>query len=89
MSERKSPQASYGVPADASQQSGRDLRLDLFRGLALIFIFIDQIPDNVLSYLTLPHGSDPRDSGRPEKPVSLSFSTPSASAMSQAPAATA
>ncbi len=54
MSERTSPQASYGgVPADASQQSGRDLRLDLFRGLALLFIFIDHIPDNVLSYVTL------------------------------------
>lgn len=54
MSERKSLQACYGVvPADASQQSGRDLRLDLFRGLALLFIFIDHIPDNVLSYLTL------------------------------------
>ena len=31
----------------------RDLRLDFFRGLALIFIFIDHIPENVLSYLTL------------------------------------
>jgi len=54
MSERTSLQASYGgVPADTSQQSGRDLRLDLFRGLALLFIFIDHIPDNVLSYVTL------------------------------------
>ena len=54
MSKRTSPRASYGgVPADASQQSGRDLRLDLFRGLALLFIFIDHIPDNVLSYVTL------------------------------------
>jgi hypothetical protein len=32
---------------------GRDLRLDLFRGLALVFIFIDHVPDNFLSYLTL------------------------------------
>jgi hypothetical protein len=31
----------------------RDLRLDFFRGLALIFIFIDHIPENILSYLTL------------------------------------
>ena len=54
MSERTSPQASYGgVPADASEQSGRDLRLELFRGLSLLFIFIDHIPDNVLSYVTL------------------------------------
>jgi hypothetical protein len=54
MFQRTRPQASYGgAPADASQQSGRDLRLDLFRGLALLFIFIDHIPDNVLSYVTL------------------------------------
>jgi hypothetical protein len=31
----------------------RDLRLDFFRGFALIFIFIDHIPENVLSYFTL------------------------------------
>jgi hypothetical protein len=31
----------------------RDLRLDFFRGLALIFIFIDHIPENFLSYFTL------------------------------------
>jgi hypothetical protein len=38
-------------PAVPSQQ--RDLRLDFFRGLALIFIFIDHIPENALSYFTL------------------------------------
>jgi hypothetical protein len=37
------------VPAAQS----RDLRLDFFRGLALIFIFIDHIPENVLSYFTI------------------------------------
>ena len=31
----------------------RDLRLDFFRGLALFFIFIDHIPENVLAYFTL------------------------------------
>ncbi len=31
----------------------RDLRLDFFRGLSLLFIFIDHIPENVLSYVTL------------------------------------
>ena len=31
----------------------RDLRLDFFRGLALWFIFIDHIPENVLSWLTV------------------------------------
>jgi hypothetical protein len=39
--------------ADLNRQSRRDLRLDLFRGLALLFIFIDHIPNNVLSYVTL------------------------------------
>ena len=39
--------------ADLNQQSRRDLRLDLFRGLSLLFIFIDHIPNNVLSYVTL------------------------------------
>src|SRR5215471_4095630 len=43
--------ARYG--GDPHQRSGRDLRLDLFRGLSLIFIFVDHVPDNVLSYLTL------------------------------------
>jgi hypothetical protein len=41
------------MPARKSPQS-RDLRLDFFRGLALFFIFIDHIPDNMLSYFTLP-----------------------------------
>ncbi len=31
----------------------RDLRLDACRGLALWFIFLDHIPDNILSWLTL------------------------------------
>ena len=39
----------------AKAASGRrDLRLDFFRGLALFFIFIDHIPENALSYFTLP-----------------------------------
>ena len=55
MSECTHPQASlYGsAHADPNQQTGRDLRLDLFRGLSLFFIFIDHIPNNVLSYVTL------------------------------------
>jgi hypothetical protein len=32
---------------------GRDLRLDLFRGLALWLIFLDQIPSNTVSWLTI------------------------------------
>jgi hypothetical protein len=31
----------------------RDLRLDFFRGVALILIFVDHIPENILSYFTL------------------------------------
>jgi hypothetical protein len=31
----------------------RDLRLDFFRGVSLIFIFIDHVPENILSYFTL------------------------------------
>lgn len=31
----------------------RDLRIDFFRGLALLFIFIDHVPGNSLSYWTL------------------------------------
>lgn len=32
---------------------GRDRRLDFFRGLALIFIFIDHIPDNIVANFTV------------------------------------
>jgi hypothetical protein len=38
----------------ANSSGTRDLRLDFFRGLALFFIFIDHIPENALSYFTLP-----------------------------------
>lgn len=31
----------------------RDLRLDFFRGIALIFIFVDHIPENIFSYFTI------------------------------------
>jgi hypothetical protein len=37
----------------AAIPGARDLRLDLFRGLALWFIFIDHVPDNVVSWLTV------------------------------------
>jgi hypothetical protein len=33
--------------------SARDIRLDLFRGLALWFIFLDHIPTNIVSWLTV------------------------------------
>jgi hypothetical protein len=34
-------------------QTERDLRLDLFRGLALWLIFLDHIPSNIVSWLTI------------------------------------
>lgn len=37
----------------AAKAGNRDLRLDFFRGLALWFIFIDHMPENRLSWLTL------------------------------------
>src|SRR3954471_21600227 len=33
--------------------TGRDLRLDLFRGLALWLIFVDHIPQNIVNWLTI------------------------------------
>ena len=36
-----------------ARRANRDYRLDFFRGLALLFIFIDHIPDNAISYFTL------------------------------------
>ena len=33
--------------------TGRDLRLDLFRGLALWLIFVDHIPANIVNWLTI------------------------------------
>jgi hypothetical protein len=41
------------VPRAPARSSARDLRLDFFRGVALIFIFVDHIPENMLSYFTL------------------------------------
>jgi hypothetical protein len=42
------PPTPVTVPANE-----RDLRLDLFRGLALWFIFLDHIPSNAVSWITL------------------------------------
>ena len=39
--------------APAALPTGRDIRLDLFRGLALWFIFLDHIPTNIVSWLTV------------------------------------
>lgn len=40
-------------PAVVARAGSRDYRLDFFRGAALFFIFIDHIPGNFLSLLTL------------------------------------
>ena len=39
--------------ADSAVFTARDIRLDLFRGLALWFIFLDHIPNNTVSWLTV------------------------------------
>jgi hypothetical protein len=37
----------------AASTSKRDPRIDVLRGLALLMIFVDHIPGNVLSLITL------------------------------------
>ena len=39
--------------ATAAAKPPRDYRLDFFRGLALFFIFVDHIPNNIVSWLTV------------------------------------
>jgi hypothetical protein len=46
-------QGTAEIPAVHIDGGRRDLRLDACRGLALWFIFIDHIPDNVFAWLTL------------------------------------
>lgn len=42
------------MPMSATSSGAqRDLRIDFFRGLALIFIFVDHMPDNTLAKFTL------------------------------------
>ncbi len=47
------PAGRQQLGAKAASSLSRDLRLDFFRGLALIFIFIDHIPENILSLFTI------------------------------------
>src|SRR3954469_22259996 len=42
--------ATAATPARAAT---RDLRVDFFRGLALLIIFVDHIPENVFALITL------------------------------------
>ncbi|QIB36033.1 OpgC domain-containing protein [Ancylobacter pratisalsi] len=46
------PAGSTGDAPSPAGASGRDLRLDLFRGLALWFIFLNHIPNNVVNWIT-------------------------------------
>jgi hypothetical protein len=41
------------VPVPPYLAPGRGLRLDFFRGLALWFIYLDHIPENPASWLTV------------------------------------
>ena len=41
---------AFPAPATTSQ---RDLRLDLFRGLALWLIFLDHVPNNIVAWFTI------------------------------------
>ncbi|QFR32803.1 OpgC family protein [Ancylobacter sp. TS-1] len=55
MSSSAAPAAYPTGPAEGpapSAASGRDLRLDLFRGLALWFIFLNHVPNNVANWIT-------------------------------------
>src|SRR6202051_3354926 len=49
------PGASRAEPAivASAAPAGRDLRLDLFRGIALWLIFLDHIPSNIVSWVTI------------------------------------
>jgi hypothetical protein len=42
-----------GIPQMVPVSTERDLRLDLFRGLALWLIFLDHIPSNAVSWITI------------------------------------
>src|SRR5687768_15222813 len=48
----KAPIAKAAAPVSAVVAE-RDLRLDLFRGLALWLIFVDHLPPNVLHWFTI------------------------------------
>ncbi len=47
------PPVTETAPAVSPPAADRDLRLDLFRGLALWLIFLDHIPSNIVSWVTI------------------------------------
>jgi len=50
---RAAAAAASGDDVAATVPAGRDLRLDLFRGIALWLIFLDHIPENVVNWVTI------------------------------------
>ena len=48
-----SPARDFLPPLTPKAAASRDLRLDLFRGLALWLIFLDHIPSNAVSWITI------------------------------------
>jgi hypothetical protein len=50
---RAFPPREVSQASTAAISAGRDLRLDLFRGLALWLIFLDHIPSNIVSWITI------------------------------------
>ncbi len=50
---RASPTRPLPLRGVSAGPTARELRLDFFRGLALIFIFLDHIPSNQLNWLTI------------------------------------
>jgi hypothetical protein len=51
--DRMKEKPSRAKPSKAPVAIQRDLRLDLFRGIALWLIFLDHIPSNVVSWITI------------------------------------
>ncbi len=49
----KMPAIPSPMAASLPLSSERDLRLDLFRGVALWLIFLDHIPQNVVNWFTI------------------------------------
>jgi hypothetical protein len=49
----KSAARDWSAAMAATVPGGRDLRLDLFRGIALWLIFLDHIPTNIVNWVTI------------------------------------
>lgn len=47
------PTETGSAPLPSGQAGRRDVRLDFFRGLALICIFVDHMPGNILGFVTV------------------------------------